>query len=273
MLSRGYGRHTKGYILADAARHGAADIGDEPYQILHNCPFATVAVCEKRVYGIAQLLKLSTPPDVIVLDDAYQHRQVRAGLNILLTCANRLYTNDHLLPWGRLREPACAARRAQLIVVTKCAENERPPLGVAQGQRLFYSQVRYGVLQRLDGSNVEPDDLASKRVLLVAGIANPAPLKQYLAQMGAEVTLAEFRDHHTFTPADAKWLSRLWHTNNCQLAVTTQKDVERLRQIAHGLPQPLVGSLLVQPIVVDIEPARTDDKLFNQTILDYVRAN
>ena len=273
MLSRGYGRHTKGYILADAARHGAADIGDEPYQILHNCPFATVAVCEKRVYGIAQLLKLSTPPDVIVLDDAYQHRQVRAGLNILLTCANRLYTHDHLLPWGRLREPACAARRAQLIVVTKCAENERPPLGVAQGQRLFYSQVRYGVLQRLDGSNVEPEDLASKRVLLVAGIANPAPLKQYLAQMGAEVTLAEFRDHHTFTLADAKWLSRLWHTNNCQLAVTTQKDVERLRQIAHSLPQPLVGSLLVQPIVVDIEPARTDDKLFNQTILDYVRAN
>ena len=127
MLSRGYGRHTKGYILADAARHGAADIGDEPYQILHNCPFATVAVCEKRVYGIAQLLKLSTPPDVIVLDDAYQHRQVRAGLNILLTCANRLYTHDHLLPWGRLREPARAARRAQLIVVTKCAENERPP--------------------------------------------------------------------------------------------------------------------------------------------------
>lgn len=273
MLSRGYGRRTKGYILADAARHTAADIGDEPYQILHNCPFATVAVCERRVYGIDQLLKLSTPPDVIVLDDAYQHRQVRAGLNILLTCANRLYTHDHLLPWGRLREPAHAARRAQLVVVTKCAENERPPLPVAEGQRLFYSQVCYGVLQRLDGSAVEPEGLGAKRVLLVAGIANPAPLKQYLAQMGAEVTLAEFRDHHAFTPTDAKWLARLWHTNSCQLAVTTQKDVERLRQIAHSLPQPLVDNLLVQPIVVNVEAARTDDKSFNQTILDYVRTN
>ena len=99
MLSRGYGRRTRGYLLANL-QHTAADIGDEPFQISRNCPFAQVAVAEKRVIGIRQLMALPNPPQVIVLDDAFQHRYVRAGLNILLTDAHRLYTTDHLLPWA-----------------------------------------------------------------------------------------------------------------------------------------------------------------------------
>ena len=105
MLSRGYGRRTKGFRLARPG-HTAAHIGDEPLQMMRNCPFATIAVCESRVEGMRRLLELPDAPQVVVLDDAYQHRYVRAGLNILLTEASRLYTTDHLLPWGRLREPA-----------------------------------------------------------------------------------------------------------------------------------------------------------------------
>ena len=133
-----------------SAAHTAADIGDEPFQISRNCPFAQVAVAEKRVIGIRQLMALPNPPQVIVLDDAFQHRYVRAGLNILLTDAHRLYTTDHLLPWGRLREPASSARRAQVVVVTKCVGSERPALPVEEGQHLFYSHIQYAAPQPFD---------------------------------------------------------------------------------------------------------------------------
>lgn len=272
MLSRGYGRKTKGFVLADAQRHSAADIGDEPYQMMLNCPFATVAVCEKRVEGIDKLLVIHPETDVIVLDDAYQHRYVKAGLNILLTDAHRLYTNDHLLPWGRLREPAFAAKRAQLLVVTKCNGEERPLLRVGADQLLYYSRIVYAEPVKYETGEPVQTALHGKQCLLIAGIANPKPLVAQLESQGLRVTLVQFPDHHAFTKSDAEHINRMWQQHHCDLAFTTQKDSARLRFIRSNLKKDLVVNLLVQPITVRIG-SNKKELSFNNTILQYVRAN
>lgn len=282
MLSRGYGRKTKGYLLANA-QTTAREMGDEPHQVLHNCPFATVAVAEKRVIGIQRLLKDCPEIDVIVLDDAYQHRYVKAGFNLLLTDSHCLYTHDHLLPWGRLREPVKAAQRAQAVIVTKCDGDNRPTLKVAPHQQLFYSEIAYAPLQSLNAATSPQTKttttsfnlLANRpKVLLIAAIANPQPLVAHLRTQGAEVVLAEFRDHHDFNAADAQRISLLWKTHACTMAITTQKDQERLIAIQQLLPPSLNENIYVQPITVNISAANNNDKnTFNQTILHYVRTN
>lgn len=276
MLSRGYGRATHGFRQAQADST-AAEIGDEPWQIFHNCPFATVAVCERRAEGIDRLLAAPAPPQVIVLDDAFQHRYVRAGLNILLTAASRLYTADHLLPWGRLREPATAARRAQLIVVTKCGEGEHPALPVGEGQQLFYSHTRYGTPYPCfpsgctEGAGAE-EAFRGRHVTVVAGIAHPEPLARHIAAQGADgVAVLAFPDHHRFTPGDALRIVRAAGTEG--LIATTQKDAPRLAALAPQLPESLRRRIWVQPITVDIHPANPADASFNQRIIDYVTSN
>lgn len=273
MLSRGYGRKTKGYILADSTRHSAADIGDEPYQMMFNCPFATIAVCEKRTVGMQQLLKLQPQIDVVVLDDAFQHRYVKAGYNLLLTDAQHLYTHDHLLPWGRLREPATAAQRAQAVIVTKCKEGERPALAITPQQRLFYSHIVYDSLLTPDGQPLPNLSLNGQRILLIVGIANPTPLIQHLQQQGAEVTVAAFADHHTFVAKDLQRINRLWQQHDCSLAVTTQKDITRLLPAIAQLNIAITDHLYVQPITVKVATNDNNELSFNQTILEYVRTN
>ncbi len=274
MLSRGYGRRTRGFVLAERGRHTAADVGDEPFQVMQNCPFATVAVCEKRVVGMEQLEKLGPEVDVVVLDDAFQHRYVKPGLSILLTDAHRLYTHDHLLPWGRLREPRSAATRADVLVVTKCTGSERPFLPKQDGQSLFYSKISYGCPQYAEeAKSAEQPRLTGQSVLLIAGIANPQPLVDYLQECGATVTLAEFRDHHNFTSADAERINRLWKDVGGTLAVTTQKDISRLREIYPLLDNNICDNMVVQPIRVEIEPDVHNSLSFNKIIIDYVRAN
>lgn len=279
MLSRGYGRKTKGYVLAHD-RHTAEDIGDEPLQIRRNCPFATVAVCERRVEGIERLLQLTPAPQVVVLDDAYQHRYVRAGLNVLLTAASRLYTADHLLPWGRLREPAGAARRAQAIVVTKCPADYRPALKVLSGQKLFYSCIHYGTPRLWNAQPAAPQDVASaastpsfagQKVLLVTGIAHPEPLIRHVEACGAAaVDALSFPDHHAFSRRDAELINRRYRQSAATCVLTTQKDATRLQAIQTWLNTELINHLLVQPITVKLEAAPETPSDFNQTILQYV---
>lgn len=274
MLSRGYGRRTKGFVLADPEHSTAADVGDEPFQVMHNCPFATVAVCEKRAVGMERLEQLRPEVDVVVLDDAFQHRYVKPGLSIVLTDAHRLYTHDHLLPWGRLREPQSAARRADVLVVTKCTGGERPPLPKLDRQSLFYSRISYGNPQFADAKeDGEKPVLKGKKALLIAAIANPQPLVAHLRKMGAEVTLVEFRDHRNFTPADAQRINSQWEAAGCEVAVTTQKDISRLRSVYPYLDKNISGSVIVQPIRVEIENSEHNTLSFNQIIIDYVRAN
>lgn len=281
MLSRGYGRQTRGYVLADGTRT-AAEIGDEPFQISRNCPYATVAVCEKRVTGIRHLLQLRPRPEVIVLDDAYQHRYVRAGLNILLTEASRLYTHDHLLPWGRLREPAGAACRADAVVVTKCTAGQRPVLPVAPRQQLYYSRIDYTSNYPLVPSQESvSQSYAGRAVLLIAGIAHPEPLRTYIEQQGAiQVQVLAFPDHHNFVPADYSRMQQAWqqlqkHPGGTlpPLAVTTQKDASRLAHQLQALPEDLKNQLYVQPIGVRVTEAEAGQETFNLMILNYVSKN
>ena len=279
MLSRGYGRKTKGYVLAHD-RHTAEDIGDEPLQIRRNCPFATVAVCERRVEGIERLLQLTPAPQVVVLDDAYQHRYVRAGFNVLLTAASRLFTADHLLPWGRLREPAGAARRAQAIVVTKCPADSRPALKVLPGQKLFYSCICYGTpqswkapqsaYQNAASADTTPS-FAGQKVLLVTGIAHPEPLIRHVEACGAaSVDALSFPDHHAFSRRDAELINSSYGQSAATCVLTTQKDATRLQAIQKWLSPGLINHLLVQPITVKLEAAPETSSDFNQIILQYV---
>lgn len=279
MLSRGYGRKTKGYVLA-GDNHTAEDIGDEPLQIRRNCPFATVAVCERRVEGIERLLQLTPAPQVVVLDDAYQHRYVRAGFNVLLTAASRLYTADHLLPWGRLREPAGAARRAQAIIVTKCPPESRPALKVLPGQKLFYSCICYGTPQSWKApqsayqnaaSADTPPSFAGQKVLLVTGIAHPEPLIRHVEACGAAaVDALSFPDHHAFTRRDAERINSRYAEDTATCVLTTQKDATRLQAVQKWLSPGLINHLLVQPITVRVEAAPETSSDFNQIILQYV---
>ena len=279
MLSRGYGRKTKGYVLA-GDNHTTEDIGDEPLQIRRNCPFATVAVCERRVEGIERLLQLTPAPQVVVLDDAYQHRYVRAGFNVLLTAASRLYTADHLLPWGRLREPAGAARRAQAIVVTKCPADSRPALKVLPGQKLFYSCICYGTPQSWKAPQSAYQNAASadtaplfagQKVLLVTGIAHPEPLIRHVEACGAaSVDALSFPDHHAFSRRDAELINSSYGQSAATCVLTTQKDATRLQAIQKWLSPGLINHLLVQPITVKLEAAPETSSDFNQIILQYV---
>lgn len=273
MLSRGYGRKTKGFLLADPRQHTATEIGDEPFQMMHNCPFATIAVCEKRTYGIERLLELRPKIDVIVLDDAYQHRYVKAGFNVLLTDAHRLYTHDHLLPWGRLRESSQAAKRADVIVVTKCLKNEKPVLAIEKDQHLFYSHIVYEQPRSIEWDAKNVTLYRGQRILLIAGIANPKPLVSYLQSKGADVILAGFPDHHAFNKADAKRVNELWTGQYCTLAVTTQKDRARINTIYKYLSSDVMNNLFVQPITVEVKDTNDNKQSFNQIILQYVGTN
>ena len=274
MLSRGYGRRTKGFRLARPG-HTAAHIGDEPLQMMRNCPFATIAVCESRVEGMKRLLELPDAPQVVVLDDAYQHRYVRAGLNILLTEASRLYATDHLLPWGRLREPASAARRAQAVVVTKSRPGQWPDLKVAPGQLLYDSRIAYGALIGWSGgAGCAAPDVCGACVLLLTGIAHPEPLRQHLLERGAaEVVCLSFPDHHAFDRRDAARVNRSFAQLRGGCVVTTQKDAVRLQAIAAHLDAALLARLYVQPITVELSAsprAAGGSPTFNQMILQYV---
>lgn len=273
-LSRGYRRQTRGFLLyADGVT--SAEIGDEPYQIAQNCPFAAVAVCEDRAKGIERLLAQEKPPQVIVMDDGFQHRRVRAGLYVLLTDAARLYTRDRLLPWGLLREPRSGCRRADAVVVTKCAPGERPPLAVEARQGLYYSHIAYAPLLRTGGAaSAETADCKGRRVLLFTGIARPEPLRRHIEASGGEVAAEiAFTDHHAFTPADLRRLEQAFVRCGAELAVTTQKDAARLGVAAADFAPRLWDALCVQPIEVAVERGRDDEKTFNQLITDYVDKN
>lgn len=276
VLSRGYGRKSKGYIKAD--ENTAMNlIGDEPYQIKEKFPGITVAVCEKRVTGVERLLKEEKHPDIILLDDAYQHRHIKAGLYILLVDINRPIWNDCILPFGRLRESAAGARRADVVIMTKCAPGItredmnrcKEMLDTKEGTPLFFSMIEYGAPypmfpQEAGEAGVQ---LESANILLVTGIANPIPLKKELEAKGANVTLKQYADHHNFVDGDieeiAKEFSRL---GGRKYIITTEKDATRLRSIA--LPQAVKENIHAIPIVIRI----IDDKenMFNQIILDYV---
>ncbi|MDT0295388.1 tetraacyldisaccharide 4'-kinase [Mesonia ostreae] len=227
-LSRGYKRKTKGFLLLDV-KNEAKDVGDEPLQFKRKFPEVFVAVDENRQHGISELRAQRTPPKVILLDDAYQHRKVKAGFSILLTAYHELYSNDIVLPAGNLREPAFGANRADVVIVTKCpltiSEEEKikitKSLKIKAHQKLFFTGIHYedyftNGVQRI------PIQLMEK-FNLVTGIAKPKPLVHHLKANGLDVKHYSYPDHHLFTEKELETLRKE------PLLVTTEKDFMRLK--------------------------------------------
>jgi tetraacyldisaccharide 4'-kinase len=235
-LSRGYKRKTKGFAIADE-NTTAIDIGDEPIQLHKKFPEITVAVAEERIVGIPQLLHAKPGTQVIILDDAFQHREVRAGLNILLTAYDDLYTRDFILPAGNLRDVRSSSKRAHIIIVTKCksqlSEDERQAviaeLKPLNSQQVFFTTIEYGSPYHLftkQERSIEQDC----NVLLVCGIANPKPLKETLTNFTDTYEMILFRDHHIFSTDDLQEIKKqfLKIDSSNKIILTTEKDGVRL---------------------------------------------
>ncbi|MDR0894059.1 MAG: tetraacyldisaccharide 4'-kinase [Prevotellaceae bacterium] len=275
VLSRGYKRKSRGYLLA-TPETDVAQIGDEPFQMKQKFPQIRVAVDANRRRGIRQLMAQNNPPvDVILLDDAFQHRYVHPGLNILLTDSTHPFFHDRLMPLGRLREPPSSARRADIVIFTKCPDmdddsNLRAPFArpftFSPGQQVYFSAIRYEELIPLFGG--EPRRLQSitpdTSILLLTGIAHPTPLKKKLEAYTPHVDLFAYPDHYAFTGNDLRYIRQQFrHT----WIVTTEKDAARLKNhpaLDHSLRQ----YLYVLPI--NIVFLHHQQKYFNQIIMKYV---
>ena len=261
LLSRGYGRQTSGFRLANE-QDTARTIGDEPMQIHRHFPEIPVAVCADRVRGVKRLQQLFPELQCIILDDAYQHRKLRCGFYVLLTPYDRLYVHDHMLPWGRLRDLPSQSIRANVVVVTKCPDAMQPidrrivsnALAMPSYQQLCFAQIAYQTL-----------DLPAKPLLLT-GIANPLPILHHLQKQYPDTELMAFPDHHAFTNKDVKNI--LEKAQNYACVVTTEKDYMRLQQTP--LVEVLGDKLLVQSIQTEFG---ADKENFDRTILLYVSEN
>ncbi len=227
VLSRGYGRKTKGFKEV-AVKSEAWEVGDEPLQFKNKFPQVSVAVCEDRQTGIE---KIQNSAEVILLDDAFQHRKVKASFNILLTAFDHLYIDDFILPTGNLREPKAGADRAEIIVVTKCPEqlsdvemdNISNKLSVKPNQEIYFSKIGYSNEIYNVEENFPLNFLAGKKFLLVTGIANPDSLVAFLKGRNFLFSHLAYADHHNFTP------SEISEINKNELILTTEKDFMRLK--------------------------------------------
>lgn len=290
VLSRGYKRKSKGFVLGKYSTP-ISEIGDEPYQIQKKFPDIHVAVDADRCHGIDTLLTLPETKDmgVVLLDDAYQHRYVKPGINILLTDYYRIITDDKLLPAGRLREPVSAKDRADIVIVTKCPADMNPmayrvlqrSMNLYPFQHLFYTTIKYRPLAPLfieARPLVQPDfnDKSSvtranmlPHVLLITGIASPRHLMEYLKDYCQSITHISFPDHHEFTPSDTESINFAYKMQKkpC-IIITTEKDAMRMMELK-GLSKGVRENLYYLPI--EVQFLQGEEEKFNQIILDYVR--
>lgn len=265
-LSRGYKRKLSGFQIV-TQQSTALAIGDEPLQFKLNFPEVTVAVDADRANGIAKLFQYNKSIETIVLDDAFQHRKVQAGMQILLTAYNNLYVNDTLLPAGDLREPISAAKRASIIVVTKCPVNlstaEREKIKKAlrpqKQQKVFFSYINYATKVKGAKFEMELEDYLKHEFTLVTGIANPKPLLKYLEGKQAKFTHISFSDHHNFSAKEVLDLSKE------KRLLTTEKDFMRLCPNVS-----LQSKLMYLPIKSCF---LTEADRFDNTLLEYVKGN
>jgi len=235
-LSRGYRRATRGVIIA-SKNDNAQTIGDEPHQIASKFPGITVAVAEKRVEGIRTLLKQESVPDMILMDDAYQHRHVKPGLSILLVDFNRPIWNDTPFPGGRLREFARGSRRADIVVVTKCPQSISQlqkdtfvkNIKGAKPENTFFAAIRHGSPCSLStGAQQEDFFKINNEVVLLTAIAQPQPLIEHVNSKTSIVKHFSFGDHHQFSEEEVHGVVSLCNTTGIPL-LTTEKDATRLR--------------------------------------------
>ena len=276
-LSRGYGRKTKGFQLADL-QSTYETIGDEPLQYYQKLPDIQVAVDEDRVEGVEKLLKGENAPEVILLDDAFQHRKINAGFNILLTEYQHLYCDDYLFPAGTLRDIRSAAKRADIIVVSKSpkelGEGEKQQiiskLKPTEKQKVLFSSMEYQPLKPLNEAAEQTPVEHADSVLAFCGIAHPKPFVEELRSIYKTVDFLPFGDHHAYTENDVKTLLRRFESldGTNKIIVTTEKDASRLTNSPY-LCQFECAPLYDLPVTVRFH----EQEEFNKEILNYVRQN
>lgn len=278
-LSRGYGRKTTGFREVEI-NDKSFEVGDEPLQLKIKYPEVPVFVGENRVEAIKKIMSLKNDIQAIFLDDAFQHRSLKAGLNIVLTEHAKLFSEDKLLPVGRLREPIKGIERADCIIVTKCPRYFRDidkqqiinKLNLTKQIPIFFSFFKNGRLYPLLGhENVTHPNLVEE-VLLVCGIGNPTPLITYLEDNYEGVNTLIFKDHHRYTKTDMQKIVHKYNSIACKnkIIITTEKDATRLKDL-----DPIPGwnkmPIYVLPIVVEFKGE--DGENFNELIKNYVRKN
>jgi len=281
VLSRGYKRETRGFVLADK-NSTAKTIGDEPYQLFGKFPAITVAVDEKRVRGVEQLLKQKPDTELILLDDAFQHRYIKSGLSILLTDVSNLYPDDYMLPYGTLRERAYNSKRADIVIATKCslqtetAEFKRiaDSLKLKSGQSLFFSGFTYGKPYPVfpDDNNSGMTEITRQTaILLVTGIEKPEPLVKYLRTMNDDIIIKTYPDHHPFSKSNILEIERDFsELHDDKIILTTEKDAARLKSNPY-LTATIKENLYALPLEVKI--LNNEQDTFIKKIQDYVSKN
>lgn len=264
-LSRGYKRKSEGFVLADSTSN-AEILGDEPFQFYQKFSNIQVAVDADRTSGITQLLSQNQKPEVILLDDAYQHRKVKAGFYILLTAFDDLYADDFMLPTGNLRESRSGADRANVIVVTKCPKNLsdekqeeiRLKLKLSCSQQIYFTFIDYDDAVYRKGEEIDVKDIKSEAKLILAGIAKPKPFFDFLKNEKDECLT--FPDHHHFSETD---LNEIKNKAQNKKIITTEKDYVRLKDVE------MISKLYYLPIKSTFINHQQN---FDATILEYVKS-
>ena len=273
-MSRGYKRRTQGFLIADE-NSNALRIGDEPMQYHMKFPELVVSVAEERMTGIPSLLQRRPDVDVVLLDDAFQHRSVKAGINMLITDYSRPFYTDFILPYGRLRERRKAYHRADVIIVSKCppslsvsdASVIREKVNPLEKQQVFFSTIQYE--NAYDLYTKEPVSLANKNVLLVCCIARPEPLITEVKSKAKDVHVLSYPDHHYFLSRDLEEIKTTfdnWDVPD-KIILTTEKDATRLhlqREAIKDWPM----QLAVLPIAVSI--LFNEGEKLDKAVMDYV---
>ncbi|MBR7017249.1 MAG: tetraacyldisaccharide 4'-kinase [Prevotella sp.] len=282
VLSRGYKRKSRGYVLADKDAT-ARMIGDESYQMKKKFPDVYVAVDKNRCHGIERLTEdeNTKDTDVILLDDAYQHRYVKPGVNILLVDYHRLIIYDKLLPAGRLREPKQGKNRADIVIVTKCPRNLKPmefrvltrAMDLYPYQKLFFTTLKYNKLKPLYFGEDRPvsDIQPEENILLLTGIASPKQMIIDLEPYTKNITPLTYPDHHQFKRKDIERINELFAAMpEPKMVITTEKDNARLFGV-EGLSDEVRQHIYMLP--VEIEFMLEQQEEFNEKIIGYVRKN
>ncbi|MCH5308112.1 MAG: tetraacyldisaccharide 4'-kinase [Prevotella sp.] len=282
VLSRGYKRSSKGYVKA-TLQTTMSEIGDEPYQMKRKFPKIAVAVDKDRCRGIDQLVTEDKSLDVVLLDDAFQHRYVKPGINILLVDYHRLIIYDELLPAGRLREPLDGKDRADIVIVTKCPKELKPmeyrvitkAMNLFPYQQLYFTTINYEETLRpvFNDQNGTKDlkDLKDSHILLLTGIGSPEQISHDLASLSSHITPMTFADHHLFKQKDVEAINKTFDAQpSPNIIITTEKDAIRLQQ-AQGLSDKVRANLYYLPISIGFMLEQGDS--FNNYIINYVHKN
>ncbi len=282
VLSRGYKRKSKGFVLSDESTQMKM-IGDEPYQMKNKFPEIAVAVDKNRCHGIKQICsnKRTKYTDVILLDDAYQHRYVKPGINILLVDYHRMLTADKLLPAGRLREPKEGKSRADIVIVTKCPADIKPmefrviikAMDLYPYQQLYFTTLVYKNLKPMYCGEDRPLDSIrpEDNILLLTGIASPKQIVEDLKPYTNRIIEMTYRDHHQFTDNDIEDINNKFASlPSPKLIITTEKDATRIFG-RKGLSEEVRHNIYTLPVevVFMLEQKET----FNEKIIGYVRKN